>query len=72
MEVADYFKLSKNRARTIIRQIGKAVAGWRKEATKLGIEKSEQEVMASAFEHDDLRANASRPPFSTAHPLFRF
>jgi serine/threonine-protein kinase HipA len=55
MEVADYFKLSKNRARGIVRQVGKAVAGWRKEAATLGIGKSEQEVMASAFEHDDLR-----------------
>jgi serine/threonine-protein kinase HipA len=54
MEVADYFKLSKSRAHGIVSQIGKAVAGWRKEATKFGIEKSEQEVMASAFEHDDL------------------
>jgi len=59
MEVADYFKLSTNRARGIIKQVGRAVAGWRKEAAKLGIEKSEQKVMASAFEHDDLR-RASR------------
>jgi serine/threonine-protein kinase HipA len=55
MEVAGYFKLSRNRARVIVRQVGKAVAGWKKEAVKLGIGKAEQEVMASAFEHDDLR-----------------
>jgi serine/threonine-protein kinase HipA len=55
VEVADYFKLSKNRARVVVREVGKAVAGWKKEAAKLGIGKAEQEVMASAFEHDDLR-----------------
>ena len=54
-EVAEYFKLSKSRALSIVKQVGKAVVGWKKEATNIGIGKNEQERMASAFEHDDLR-----------------
>jgi serine/threonine-protein kinase HipA len=53
-EVAEYFKLSKGRAFSIVKQVGKAVAGWKKEASNIGIGKSEQEQMASAFDHDDL------------------
>jgi serine/threonine-protein kinase HipA len=54
-EVAEYFKLSKGRALSIVKQVGKAVASWKKEATNIAIGKSEQEQMACAFEHDDLR-----------------
>jgi hypothetical protein len=37
-----------------MKEVGKAVASWKKEATTIGIGKDEQEQMASAFEHDDL------------------
>jgi serine/threonine-protein kinase HipA len=33
-----------------------AVAAWRPEAAKLGLTKAEIDRMASAFEHEDLRA----------------
>jgi serine/threonine-protein kinase HipA len=54
-EVADYFKLSAKRARTIAGEVGKVVGRWDKEASQLGISEKDWELMASAFEHDDLR-----------------
>ena len=56
MEVADYFELSADEARRIARQVGQAVAKWRTAAKKLGIAASEINRMASAFEHEDLKA----------------
>ena len=38
------------------REVGDAVASWRKEAARRGLRNSEIERMASAFEHDDLKA----------------
>lgn len=60
LEVAEYFKLSKNRASSIVEHVGKAVVRWRREATNLGIARSEQEQMASAFEHGSLRQAAKQ------------
>jgi serine/threonine-protein kinase HipA len=55
-EVASYFELKATEARAIAREVGKAVSSWRKEAARLGVGNSEIDRMASAFEHDDLKA----------------
>ena len=54
--VASYFDLTAKEARAIAREVGKAVGAWRKEAAGLGLGKAEIDRMASAFEHDDLKA----------------
>jgi serine/threonine-protein kinase HipA len=54
-DVASYFELNAGEARAIAREVGNAVALWRKEAEKLGLNKNEIDRMASAFEHDDLK-----------------
>ncbi|HEY4085063.1 MAG TPA: hypothetical protein VGM43_03955, partial [Bryobacteraceae bacterium] len=58
-EVAPYFDLKMTEARQIAKRIGKGVSTWRSEAARLGIKKAEMDRMASAFEHDDLRASRS-------------
>jgi serine/threonine-protein kinase HipA len=55
-EVAGYFELKKDEAGAIAQEAGKAVGVWRKEAAKLGITRPEIDRMASAFEHEDLKA----------------
>jgi serine/threonine-protein kinase HipA len=56
LEVASYFELGSDEARVIAAQVGQAVATWRKEAARLGLTAVEIDRMASAFEHDDLKA----------------
>ncbi len=56
LEVAGYFDLEDDKAREIAAQVGKAVSNWRDEAARHGLTKNEIERMASAFEHDDLKA----------------
>jgi serine/threonine-protein kinase HipA len=56
LEVASYFELPPDEAHAIAVQVGKAVATWRKEAGSLGLTAPEINRMASAFEHDDLKA----------------
>jgi serine/threonine-protein kinase HipA len=56
LDVADYFELGAKEARQIAAEVGKAVAVWRRVAAKLGLAPAEIERMASAFEHDDLKA----------------
>jgi serine/threonine-protein kinase HipA len=58
-EVAPYFELAATGARRIAKQVGVAVATWRREAAKLGLSHTEIERMASAFEHEDLKAATS-------------
>jgi serine/threonine-protein kinase HipA len=55
-DVASYFELTRDEARVIAREVGKAVVSWRKEAAGFGLSHSEIERMASAFEHDDLKS----------------
>src|SRR5271156_1868844 len=55
-EVAGHFDLDDGKARDIAKQVGKAVSKWRDEAARHGLSKAEMDRMASAFEHDDLRA----------------
>ncbi len=54
LSVAEYFRLTPTQARQIAREVAKAVSQWRKAATALGIPSSETEIVASAFEHEDL------------------
>ena len=56
LEVAGYFELDEAEARKIAAQVGQAVAAWRREANKLGLTPAEIDRMASAFEHEDLKA----------------
>jgi serine/threonine-protein kinase HipA len=56
VEVAGYFDLDDGKARDIAKQVGKAVSKWRDEAARHGLTKNEIDRMASAFEHDDLKA----------------
>jgi serine/threonine-protein kinase HipA len=61
LEVASYFELSADEARRIAGQVGQAVAKWRPAAKKLGIAAAEINRMASAFEHEDLKAALASP-----------
>jgi serine/threonine-protein kinase HipA len=54
LDVAGYFKLDADRARTIAAEIGKAVSKWRDVAARHGLTQSQAVRMASAFEHRDL------------------
>jgi len=56
MAVAGYFELDAGKVREIAAHVGKAVSKWRDEAARHGLAKGEIDRMASAFEHDDLRA----------------
>lgn len=54
LEVGDYFGLRPADMKSIVGEVTSAILGWREEAARLGISKSEIERMSSAFEHDDL------------------
>ena len=56
MEVAGYFELEDAKAREIAAEVGKAVSKWRDEAARHGLTKAEIDRMASAYEHEDLKA----------------
>jgi len=57
--VAGYFDLDEDEAYAIARETGRAVEGWRQVASRTGLVSSQIERMASAFEHEDLRAAVS-------------
>ena len=59
LQVAGYFELEEDQAHKIAGQVGQAVASWRKQAAKLGLTLAEIDRMASAFEHEDLKAARS-------------
>jgi serine/threonine-protein kinase HipA len=59
-DVAPYFELTAAEARAIAREVGKAAGSWRREAANLGLKGLEIDRMASAFEHDDLKAAMAR------------
>jgi hypothetical protein len=42
-------------------EVRKAVTTWREEAARLGLSQAEIDRMASAFEHEDLKAALSMP-----------
>jgi len=52
--VAEYFGITKERARDIVSQVGSVVSRWREEARSMGLPNSEIDRMSSAFEHEDL------------------
>jgi len=54
LEVAGHFGVKPNKARSIVREVGQAVAHWREVAATVGLGNREIDRMASAFEHDDL------------------
>lgn len=54
--VASYFELDDGEARKVAGQVGQVVAAWRTTASKLGVTVGEIDRMASAFEHQDLKA----------------
>lgn len=54
--VADHFGLNDGEARSIAREVGEAVSGWRREAARHGLPATAIDRMASAFEHSDLAA----------------
>ena len=56
LQVAGYFELGEDEAHKIAGQVGQAVATWRRQAEKLGLTPAEIDRMASAFEHEDLKA----------------
>lgn len=58
MEVAPDFTLKLAAAKATVRQVLAATAGWRKTATKLGLNKAEIERMTSAFDHQESRKAA--------------
>ena len=53
--VAPHFGIKPDKAKSIVREVGQAVAQWRKTATATGLSNKEIDRMASAFEHEDLR-----------------
>jgi serine/threonine-protein kinase HipA len=55
LEVAGDFAVKPAAAKAIAREVGRATAGWRTTAAKLGLKKAEMERMATAFEHEDAR-----------------
>jgi serine/threonine-protein kinase HipA len=56
LEVAPYFGLDLGEAHQIAAQVGNAVRTWRRQATKFRLTPVEIDRLASAFEHEDLKA----------------
>jgi serine/threonine-protein kinase HipA len=55
-ETAAYFGLREKESRAIAAEVAASVSTWRRTADKAGLGRAEIERMASAFEHDDLKA----------------
>jgi serine/threonine-protein kinase HipA len=56
MSVTAYFRIQPKRARAILREVDRAVDGWRKHGRALGMTKNELEAFADAFEHPERTA----------------
>lgn len=56
LEAASGFNLTLTEARAIVREVGAVTTGWRDIAERLGFTGGELERMASAFEHEELKA----------------
>ena len=50
LEVCEFFRLEKDRAKKIIAEVKSAVRNWSIIATKYGISKSDQDIKAIAFQ----------------------
>lgn len=59
-QVAPYFELKDVEARKIAVDVARAVANWRREASRQGLSKAAIDRMASAFDHEDLKHAARR------------
>ncbi len=55
-EAAEYFGLVAGQARPIIREVAEVTRTWQAVATEVGARRAEITRMATAFEHEDLRA----------------
>ena len=55
-QIAPMFGMTEKDARTITTEVGSAVAGWRDAAARFGITSDKIARMASAFDHEDLKA----------------
>ena len=53
MSVIPYFRLSPERAREILGEVERAVAGWRKKGRAIGMTEAELGQFADAFEHSE-------------------
>ncbi len=60
MSVIAYFRLSQPRAKEILREVERAVAGWRKAGGALGMSDRDLEDFADAFEHSERAAARQR------------
>jgi serine/threonine-protein kinase HipA len=58
-EVAPHFGVKPDRAKAIVRDVGKAVVRWRETAASMGLSSNETERIASAFEHEELNKAVS-------------
>jgi serine/threonine-protein kinase HipA len=56
LQASRFFGITRDRAAEIIREVDTAVSGWRAEARRIGMRKSEIEQFADAFEHEQRRA----------------
>ena len=55
LSVAGNFRLSKDQAKAIIKEVGQGVMQWREVAQNFGLKKREIDRMSSAFEHEDAK-----------------
>jgi len=60
MSVIAYFRLSRSRAKEILRDVEQAVAGWREAGRALGMSNRELDDYAAAFEHPERQAAQER------------
>jgi serine/threonine-protein kinase HipA len=56
MSVTAYFRIPKNRAREVLTEVERAVAGWRGQGKTLGMTDRELEAFEEAFEHPERQA----------------
>jgi serine/threonine-protein kinase HipA len=59
LSIAPYFRITVARAKAILSEVDRALAGWRRQARALGMTDVEVEAFAEAFEHPE-RAAAKR------------
>lgn len=52
-ELAEFYGIRRDKCLQSLKRIASAVSSWRTVAARMGIPRSEQERMASAFEHED-------------------
>jgi serine/threonine-protein kinase HipA len=56
MSVIAYFRISARRAKEILREVERAVAGWRKAGRAVSMTDRELEQFTDAFEHSERKA----------------